>query len=467
MESITDKTENIRNGQPVDVVPSRSDSFFQKKALPQAPILFKDTPESLANEAKCLTDKFQAMVNAIVAGINKDHATFENIIKPFAEVENEYLLQSRRIKFYASIHHDKEVRSASIAASKQLAGNQIDFYMRDDFYQLVDEVFKGTQSGKTRAKEDEHYLHKLRQEFLRGGVALPPSLKRERLKQVQKKIDELTAEGRKNLNGNTSGLWLERHELRGMPKSFLGRLPTKNEDIDGDPQSTASTRVWVRMKDPDTIPIWKNEINSKTRRKVYEANMGRCVDNVPVYTELFALRREAAQIMGFSNHAEYRISYKMVKSAGYVNSILKEIEEKAQQQRNSELRELQKLKNEELLSNGFEEEPQLYVWDRLYYDRLTKEKKYDLDHNALAEYFPLEHTLGEMFKIYERIFGVRAVEVSPQVDWVWHETVKLYSMWDADDDDQFLGFLYLDIFPREAKYSHAGHFGLGPVSSVP
>jgi len=46
----------------------------------------------------------------------------------------------------------------------------------------------------------------------------------------------------------------------------------------------------------------------------------------------------------------------------------------------------------------------------------------------------------------------------------WHEDVQKYSVWkkDAKTPDDFLGYCYLDLFPRTAKYSHAAVWGLIP-----
>lgn len=49
-----------------------------------------------------------------------------------------------------------------------------------------------------------------------------------------------------------------------------------------------------------------------------------------------------------------------------------------------------------------------------------------------------------------------------------HKSVRMFTMWDTDQfNEEFLGFLYLDLFPRPAKYTHAGHYGLSPVSISP
>jgi metallopeptidase MepB len=40
---------------------------------------------------------------------------------------------------------------------------------------------------------------------------------------------------------------------------------------------------------------------------------------------------------------------------------------------------------------------------------------------------------------------------------LWHPDVQFFSVWekDAKDNNDFLGYTYLDLFPREGKYSHA------------
>src|SRR2546428_6266750 len=58
------------------------------------------------------------------------------------------------------------------------------------------------------------------------------------------------------------------------------------------------------------------------------------------------------------------------------------------------------------------------------------------------------------------MYGVRSV---PAKSPLWHPSVRYYDMID-DKTGAFLGGIYLDLFPREGKYSHAAAFGVRSAS---
>jgi metallopeptidase MepB len=102
------------------------------------------------------------------------------------------------------------------------------------------------------------------------------------------------------------------------------------------------------------------------------------------------------------------------------------------------------------------------------------ETEYSIDETKVAEYFPLQTTVAGMLRIFEEIFGFVFVEIKPEdraalsptgkgEDITWHEDVILFSVWDdASEGDDFVGYLYLDLHPRQGKYGHAANFGLQP-----
>lgn len=102
------------------------------------------------------------------------------------------------------------------------------------------------------------------------------------------------------------------------------------------------------------------------------------------------------------------------------------------------------------------------------------EQEYSIDENAIAEYFPLKSTVAGMLRIFEQLFGLVFVELTPEdrkrlsptgkaEDIAWHEDVIIFSVWDDESEgDGFVGYLYLDLHPRPGKYGHAANFSLQP-----
>lgn len=134
----------------------------------------------------------------------------------------------------------------------------------------------------------------------------------------------------------------------------------------------------------------------------------------------------------------------------------------------SETAHLKELKQADLKSRGLESsyDGRYYLWDHRFYDRMMVEKEYTIDEQKIAEYFPLQPTIDGMLKIFEELFGLVFVQIEGKdrdilsetgkgSDIVWHEDVKLFSVWDDEGEGSaFSGYLYLDLHPRPGKYGH-------------
>ena len=100
-----------------------------------------------------------------------------------------------------------------------------------------------------------------------------------------------------------------------------------------------------------------------------------------------------------------------------------------------------------------------------YYDRLLLEKSYQLDAQKIAEYFPLQCTITGMLHIFERLFGLAFVQLTDEKSLegvTWHKDTKLYQVWNDEPENSFVGYLYMDLHPREGKYGHAACFSIQP-----
>ena len=439
---------------------------------PQPPLRFDATPDSLVADARRLVAGARDVVNQITL-IGLEQANFDNAIRPFLSHENLALRDSLVIRLYRSTSPRKDLRDASDAASKVLADGGIDLYMREDFSRVVDAVYK---KAEALDPEYKYYLLKLHQDFERNGLGINSTSDKQRFREVRKRIADLERECLKNLNGQTEGLWFTRQELKGLPNHFFEDRRSKPATLTSEDFAETEARIterkdeklWVRYKDPDIIPIMKFATNPATRKKMFIGNESRCSQNQPMYRQIFALRDEAARLLGFPNHAAYRTHYKMIQTPEAAEKSLHDVREQLQDQRDQELAKLLELKKQDLEGDGnvVAQDEKLFLWDRVYYDRLLKEKHYSFDQPMLAEYFSFDRTLSGMLRIYEHIFRLQFIKVEVNADMVLHDSVTMFSVWDTNDKDSFLGYFYVDPYPRDGKYTHAGHYKLNPVRSM-
>lgn len=299
----------------------------------------------------------------------------------------------------------------------------------------------------------------------------PQAQKRDRFKEIKKRLSQLSIEFQKNLNEENGGIWFSLKELDGVPEDVLSGLPKGEGENEG--------KVKLSFKYPDLWPTLKYAKNAETRKRVSIANENKCNQNIPLFKEAMVLRDEAARLLGYPNHAAFRIEDKMAKTTETVDSFLGDLRSRLAAGGLKEIEKLKELKKADVESRGETFDGHYFLWDHRFYDNLMLEKEYQLDHQKIAEYFPLQTTIRGMLEIFEELFGLVFVEVTGDdrakisttgkgEDIVWHEDVKLFSVWDdASEGEGFVGYLYLDLHPREGKYGHAANFNLQPVRFLP
>lgn len=164
----------------------------------------------------------------------------------------------------------------------------------------------------------------------------------------------------------------------------------------------------------------------------------------------------------------------MAKDSEKVKSFLSDLRGRVGDGVKKEIDVLRQLKKEDYAERGIEFDGELYSWDTSYYSRILKEKEYSLNENEVSEFFPMWKTFAGMLGIFEKILGLKFVEldeaakarISPTgnaKDIVWHESVVSFSVWnDEASGGEFIGYLHVDLHPRPNKYTHNANFSLGP-----
>jgi metallopeptidase MepB len=227
------------------------------QAPPQPPPLFTATPDSILTEIKRRNDDTKSLLDKVVADVSTEQAKFDNVLKPILKDDN----QDWILAFYSQVSTDKELRNASTQAEQIARDFGIECRMREDVFKIVDAAWK-TRESQNLDPESAHILDKYRQKYIRNGLLLPAGPKRDRFKEVQKRISALCLEGQTNLNEEKGGLWFKPEELEGVPADDI--------DINTLEKGTGENegKVWLTYKYNHFFPLMKHCIHGETRRKV-------------------------------------------------------------------------------------------------------------------------------------------------------------------------------------------------------
>lgn len=196
-------------------------------------------------------------------------------------------------------------------------------------------------------------------------------------------------------------------------------------------------------------PVLQGDADPENRRIAWEAFTQRGADtNYPVVAEILNLRMERAKLLGYANHAEYRLDRTtMAGSEGPVMDLLLDMWEGAKTAYEGEIRDIEAAKK----SDGFD--GPVEPWDYLYYVERIRKERYDIDDGELRQYFKLDNMVDAILWIAEQNFGMIFEENTGDIP-VFDPDVRTFVVKSASTDHA-IGLFYLDNFARQGKRSGA------------
>lgn len=403
---------------------------------------FDITPSQLLSLVNATLTSTTAAWDA-VGRISPSGATFESAILPILHEENTRLTTLRYIAFFESVSPSKELRDASHEGEQLISQHSIALYQREDVFAVVDAVKK---RNEPLDDQDRIFLNDLYGDFLSAGIgAVEDEADKERLKDLLSKIKEKGREYIRNLDTDLGGQWFTVEELDGVPESRIASWKA-----DGD-------KRFVNHKMPNVQAVMSNATNSETRKRFYLGFEDRVKDNnPPLLRELITMRDEAARLQGFKHFAELRERDRILttdQALSFLESMRTALKVPTQKQSDL-LRELK----------AKDSSDELYLWDKQFYQSRAQNLSRDMDAELAAEYFPLDNCLERMMSLSGIMFGVQFEQVADAS--TWHPDVRAYRVWNRDEDEELLGYYYLDMFPRDFKYGHKGNYNLSRVSTI-
>ncbi|XP_075061547.1 thimet oligopeptidase isoform X2 [Mixophyes fleayi] len=409
------------------------------------------TPEQIGLMASELVEKTKDVYD-MVGCLDINCVNYDNTLKVLADVEVDYTVQRNMLDFLQHVSSNMDVRTASTEADKTLSVFDVERSMREDVYKRLEHL-QTILPPDYMKPEAKRFLDRLIKYGQRNGLNLSPEIQ-QKIKDIKKKISTLSIDFSKNLNEDITFLPFCREELMGLPDDFLNALE-KAED----------GKLKVTLKYPHYFPLMKKCSVPETRQKLELAFNSRCKEeNDSILRELVKLKEERTHFLGFETHADFVLEMNMAKNSKTVASFLDELSQKLKPLGEKERAVLLELKKEECEKRGLAFDGQINAWDMRYYMNQVEETTYSVDQNLLKEYFPMAVVTSGLLDIYQELLGL-TFQLEKDAP-VWHEDVSLFSVRDAGTGE-LMGNFYLDLYPREGKYSHAACFGLQPGCLLP
>lgn len=284
-------------------------------------------------------------------------------------------------------------------------------------------------------------LDKTLEEFRRAGVDRDDET-RARLTVIQERLTALDQEFGRNIRDDVRTVRVAPERLAGLPQDWLDAHPVDDEGL-----------VTITTDYPDAVPARMFLHDAELRREVTVAFLERgWPQNEPLLHELFALRHELANLVGYDDWASYDAEVKMIKQGPAIPAFIDRIAEAADGPARRDLAVLL-----ERFGRDVPGATEIDSADAAYYEELVRKEQHEVDAQLVRTYFDFTKVRQGLLDVTGRLFGLRWEPV-PDAP-VWHDEVTAYDVY-ASDGDARLGRIYLDLHPREGKYKHAAQFTL-------
>jgi oligopeptidase A len=279
-------------------------------------------------------------------------------------------------------------------------------------------------------------------DFRLSGAELT-SEKKQRFAAISEELAQLSTQFSENLLDATNAFSLhveDRSLLEGIPEDVV-------ETAQAAADKNGKSGWTFSLQAPSYVPFMQYAATRQLREQMYRAYVTRAsefgkpeLDNTPLITRILGLHHEAAQLLGYANHAEVSLVPKMARTPPQVLDFLNDLAAKALPFARKDYAELSEFAATEL---GL---TQLQAWDLAYASEKLRAARYAFSDQEVKQYFPEAKVMQGMFRVVETIFGVRIQ--SDQAE-TWDPAVRVFRI--SDSQGRLLGQFYLDPYARDTK----------------
>jgi len=371
---------------------------------------------------------------------NSTEANWGNFVEPLEKIDE------KLSRVWSQISHINSVMNSE-SFRKEYNKNLIKITNYYSELAQNSKIFKGYQFLKEKERDLElnaiqkKIVNDELKSFKLGGIGLPKN-KRESFKLTKSNLSKLSSKFEENILDSINNFSLHAEskiEVEGIPKDVLSKASILAKEN--------NKKGWLFTLDfPSYIPLMQYAKNRKLREDMYRAYATKAselsnkkLDNGPCINEILLLKQKLAYLLSYEDYAEMSLVTKMANSSEEVVKFLKKLAKKAKPHAKKDIKDLNEIAKKFQIDS-------IEAWDIAYLSEIIKEKKFNFSDLEIKNYFPKPKVLSGLFKLVNKIYGVKILKKNTDV---WHKDVEFYEIY--DNNNQSIGHFYLDLYARKNK----------------
>ena len=318
--------------------------------------------------------------------------------------------------------------------------------LNPQLFQRVKAVYEARAS--LPAKE-ERLVTRYYESFVRNGANLNPAQKQQLTELNQQLAKSFSIFSEKVLGDEGKYTLATAAQLKGVPDDIKNAAlsAAKEHKLPAGSYAIMNTRSAV---DPILTFADDRALREKVWREfVNRGDNGDKNDTNATIAEIVKLRADRARLLGYANHAEWRMQDTMAKNPANAMNLMMNVWPAAVARVKEEVADQQALADK--LGHKIKIEP----WDYRYYQEKVRKAKFDFSQEEVKPYFELNNILKGMFWAAGELYGYDFKENTGAVP-VFQPDVRTFEVVDRKDGHT-VGLYYLDTYARTGKRSGAWH----------
>ena len=339
----------------------------------------------------------------------KGQRTIENTLKPYDEVLLQLDSAGAQASLMEVVHPNKDIRDAAEKVTQRVSSFNTALSLNRAVYDALSALNIKNADEATR-----YYIERTLRDFRLAGVDKDQAA-RVRIKALRDELVLIGQEFDKNIRGDVRTVTVKDvAELEGLPVDYIALH-----------KPDASGVITLTTDYPDSLPVFTYAKSEDLRKRMYFAYNNRAFpQNMNVLDRLISRRHELANLLGYSNWADYITANKMVGNAKNASDFIDKIVAASDAKAKREYAALLKRKQQDVPGASV-----VNAWEKSYWSELLRRSDYNFDSQQVRPYFSYANVKQGVLDVTSKLFGVTFKQVKDAP--VWYKDVECWEMFEG------------------------------------